>query len=53
MFVQMQDLIMADAPSAILYQPVFNGMYGKNVGGFYYHPVWSLQFQEMWKLDGK
>jgi ABC-type transport system substrate-binding protein len=53
MFVQMQDLIMADAPSAILYQPVFNGMRGKTVGGYYYHPVWSLQFQEMWKTDGK
>ena len=49
MFVQMQDLIMDDAPSAILYQPVWNGMCGKNVGGYYYHPVWSLQFQEMWK----
>ena len=53
LFVQMQDIIMGDAPSAILYQPVFNGMYGKNVGGYYYHPVWNLQFQEMWKLDGK
>ena len=21
-------------------------MYGKNVGGYYYHPVWNLQFQE-------
>ena len=52
MFVQMQDLIMADAPAAILYQPVFNGMFGKNVGGFYYHPVWALQFQWMWKTDG-
>ena len=53
MFQQMQDLIMADAPAAILYQPVWNGMSGKNVGGYYYHPVWSLQFQEMWKRDGK
>ncbi len=53
MFQQMQDLIMADAPAAILYQPVWNGMFGKNTGGYYYHPVWSLQFQEMWKLDGK
>jgi peptide/nickel transport system substrate-binding protein len=52
MFVQMQEIIMADAPSAILYQPVWNGMYGKNVGGYYYHPVWNVQFQEMWKLDG-
>jgi len=53
MFVQMQDIIMGDAPSAILYQPVFNGMFGKDVGGYYYHQVWNLQFQEMWKLDGK
>ena len=53
MFVQMQDIIMGDAPSAILYQPMWNGMYGKNVGGYYYHQVWNLQFQEMWKLDGK
>ena len=47
MFVQMQQIIMADAPAAILYQPVFNAMYGKDVGGFYYHPVWNLQFQEI------
>ena len=53
MFEQMNDIIMGDAPSAILYQPVFNGMYGKNVGGYYYHQVWNLQFQQMWKLDGK
>jgi ABC-type transport system substrate-binding protein len=53
MFEQMQDLIMADAPSAMLYQPVWNGMYGKDVGGYYYHPAWGLQYQEMWKLDGK
>jgi len=53
MFEQMQDIIMREAPSAPLYQPVWNGLYGKNVGGYYYHPVWQLQFQEMWKLDGK
>ncbi len=53
MFVQMQDIIMGDAPAAILYQPVFNAMFGKNVGGYYYHPVWNQQFQEYWKLDGK
>src|SRR5665647_176269 len=48
MFVQMQDIIMADAPSAILYQPVWNGMYGKNVGGYYYHPVWNCRLQTGW-----
>ena len=52
MFRQMQDIIMRGAPTAPLYQPVWNGLRGKNVGGYYYHPVWRLQFQEMWKLDG-
>ena len=53
MFVQMQDLIMADAPSAILYQPVFNGMYGKTSAASTTTPSGRLQYQEMWKLDGK
>jgi ABC-type transport system substrate-binding protein len=53
MFVQMQDIIMGDAPSAILYQPVFNAMYGENVGGYYYHPVWNQQFFDYWKTNGK
>ena len=29
MFEQMQDIIMADAPAAPLYQPIWNAMYGK------------------------
>ena len=49
MFEQMQDIIMADAPTAPLYQPVWNGMYGETIGGFYIHPVWILTFQEYWK----
>jgi oligopeptide transport system substrate-binding protein len=53
MFEQMQDIVMREAPSAPLYQPVWNGLRGTNVGGYYYHPVWQLQFQEMWKLDGR
>jgi ABC-type transport system substrate-binding protein len=53
MFVQMQDIIMNDAPTAPLYQPLFNGMFGKTTGGFYVHPVWQLTFQEYWKTDGK
>ena len=35
----------ASAASAILDQPVWNGMYGRNVGDYSYHPVWNLQFQ--------
>ena len=53
MFQQMQDIIMTDAPTAPLYQPLWNGMNGKTTGGFYIHPVWIFTFQEYWKTDGK
>jgi ABC-type transport system substrate-binding protein len=53
MFDQMQDIIMTDAPTAPLYQPLWNSMYGKDTGGVYIHPVWIFTFQEYWKLDGK
>jgi len=53
LYVQMQDIIMQDVPIAPLFQPVWNGMWGKDVGGYYYHPVWNLNFQDFWKLDGK
>jgi ABC-type transport system substrate-binding protein len=53
MFQQMQDIIMNDAPTATLYQPLWNGMYGKDTGGFYIHPVWIFNFAQYWKLDGK
>jgi len=53
MFVQMQDIIMNDAPTASLFQPLWNGMYGPTTGGYYVHPVWIFNFQEYWKTDGK
>jgi len=53
MFEQMQDIIMDDAPTAPLFQPLWNGMYGENTGGVYIHPVWIFTFQEYWKTDGK
>ena len=53
MFEQMQDIIMQDAPTAPMYQAVWNGMHGKNTGGYYIHPVWIFNFQEYWKTDGK
>jgi ABC-type transport system substrate-binding protein len=52
MYAQMQDIIMEQAPVAPLYQPMWNGMFGENVGGYYYHIVWNLNFQDYWKLDG-
>ncbi|MEI6725606.1 MAG: ABC transporter substrate-binding protein [Actinomycetes bacterium] len=53
MFQQMQDIIMQDAPTAPMYQAVWNGMYGKNTGGYYIHPVWIFNFQEYWKTNGQ
>ena len=53
MFQQMQDIVMQDAPAAPLYQQVWNGMYGKDVGGYYIHPVWIFDFQEYWKTNGQ
>ena len=53
MFQQMQDIIMQDAPTAPLYQQVWNGMYGQNTGGYYIHPVWIFNFQEYWKTNGQ
>ena len=53
MFTQMQDIVMEDAPAIELYQPMWTAMYGKNMGGFYLHPVNIFDFQDYWKLDGK
>ena len=49
MFQQMQDIIMQEAPVDPMYQPVFNAMFGPNVGGFYVHPVWTFNFVDYWK----
>lgn len=53
MYKEMEDIIMEQAPTVPLFEPLWNGMYGKDVGGYYYHPVWNLNFQDFWKLDGK
>jgi ABC-type transport system substrate-binding protein len=53
MFQQMQDIVMQDAPTAPMYQAVWNGMYGQNTGGYYIHPVWIFNFQEYWKTNGQ
>jgi ABC-type transport system substrate-binding protein len=53
MYQQMQDIIMTDAPTAPLYQPIWHSMFGKTTGGVYIHPVWIFTYQEYWKTDGK
>jgi hypothetical protein len=40
---------MEQAPTAPLYQPVFNTMISDRVGGFYIHPIWQLEYQDYWK----
>lgn len=49
MFQEMQNIIMEQAPTAPMYQPVFNGMVNTTVGGFYIHPVWTFNFVDYWK----
>ncbi len=53
MFQQMQDVIMSDAPVAPLFQPVWNAIHSPATGGFYLHPVWTFEFQDYWKTNGK
>jgi oligopeptide transport system substrate-binding protein len=53
MFDQMQDIIMTDAPTAPLYQPTSNNLFGKDTGGVYIHPVWTFVYQDYWKTNGK
>jgi len=51
LYGQMQDIIMEEAPTAPLYQPVWIGMSTENVGGFYIHPVWIQNYQDYWLTD--
>ena len=43
-FVQIQDDIMAQAPSVPLYQPKVNSMHTEDVGNFFLHPVWIFDY---------
>ena len=45
MFEQMQDIIMTDAPTAPLYQPTSNYLFGKTTGGVFVHPVWTFNIR--------
>jgi ABC-type transport system substrate-binding protein len=43
-FVEIQNTIMADAPSVPLYQPKVNSMHTADVGNFFLHPVWIFDY---------
>lgn len=45
-FVEMQRLIMDDAPAVPLYQPKIDSMHTADLGGFYLHPVWIFSFPD-------
>lgn len=49
LFQEIQKIIMAQAPVVPLFQPVFNAMAASSVGGFYYHPLWELVYDDFWK----
>jgi ABC-type transport system substrate-binding protein len=49
LFVQMQNTIMEEAPVAMMYQPLFNGMAGPHVGGYFLHSVWTQEFPSYWR----
>lgn len=43
-YVEIQKMIMDQAPSVPLYQPKVNSMHTADVGGFFLHPVWIFDF---------
>ena len=45
-FVEMQRLIMDEAPAVPLYQPKIDSMHTADLGGFYLHPVWIFSFPD-------
>jgi ABC-type transport system substrate-binding protein len=53
MFQQMEDIIMQEAPTVPLYQPIWNSMHSQDTGGFYIHPGYVFNFQHYWKTNGQ
>jgi len=49
LFVEMQQIIMEQAPVVPLYQPMLTTMFSKTTGGVYVHPVWQFMFADYWK----
>jgi len=45
-FVEMQKLIMEQAPGVPLYQPKVTSMHTADLGGFYLHPVWIFSYPD-------
>ena len=45
----MQQIIMDQAPTVPLYQPIFNTMCSKSTGGFYTSVAWTFEFPRYWK----
>jgi ABC-type transport system substrate-binding protein len=49
LFAQMQQIIMQQAPTIPLYQPILTTMSSKNTGGFYTSAAWTFDFPSYWK----
>jgi ABC-type transport system substrate-binding protein len=53
LFEQMQEIIMEEAPTAPLFQPIQTTMASPNTGGFYTSAIWTFDFPSYWKIDGQ
>jgi oligopeptide transport system substrate-binding protein len=49
LFEQMQRIIMDQAPSIPLYQPILTTMSSKNTGGFFTSIAWTYDYPAYWK----
>jgi peptide/nickel transport system substrate-binding protein len=49
LYEQMQQIIMQQAPTVPLYQPILTTMYSKSTGGFYTSVAWTYDFPSYWK----
>ena len=53
LYQQMQQIIMDEAPTAPLFQPIQTTMASAATGGFYTSPIWTFDFPSYWKTDGQ
>ena len=53
LYQEMQQIIMDEAPTAPLFQPIQTTMASAATGGFYTSPIWTFDFPSYWKTDGQ
>ena len=53
LYQQMQEIIMEQAPTAPLFQPIQTTMASETTGGFYTSAIWTFDFPSYWKTGGQ